>query len=651
MAKISIITRAFNRLEYTVMCIRETYILAKNADYEHIIIEQSSSDGTKEWLKSLEIEGYYKIKVKYNEVNTGDGGGMKDGFDMISEDCKYILQLDNDLIPLTDNFLQKLSDIMDNDDNIGSIMLKREGVGHHLEMTELYKNYNGIELFHMKKMHGMFFRRDLLEKINYWTNKDTMGWVKHIPNVLHSWGYAIVKSPDIKILHIDTTGGQSKKFPKFFSSRIQGTNYKIFNYNNMKFNSEEYWENRYKSKSNSGSGSYGVLAEYKSDIINNFIKENNINDVVEFGCGDGNQLSKFVCNNYTGYDVSKTIINVCKEKFKNDINKKFYLYNEYKNEKYELSISLDVIFLLIENDVFEKYMTNLFNSSNKYIIIYSSNGDVSISSQSIHFQDRNFTNWVNENRKDFILVKKINNPHKFDEKINDGINTSVSNFYIFKKINNIKNFLIKHDNIKFEILCEDSFMCNYYSKNGLFYENKMLDYIKNNQICGLYIDVGAFIGNHSVFFSKMCDKCTGVMSYEPIIDSFKIFEENTKNINNVKGKNVAVGEKSGKCEMKIVIENTGMSYVSKINSGNIEMVTIDDEFKETKENIGLIKIDVEGYEYDVLKGSIDTINKFKPHLFIEIIGDISEIKLFLKQFGYENIQQFNNTPTYHFKPI
>ena len=59
-------------------------------------------------------------------------------------------------------------------------------------------------------------------------------------------------------------------------------------------NTLSYWENRYKNNGNSGAGSYGRLAEFKADVINNFIAENKITSVIEFGCGDGNQLSLFV---------------------------------------------------------------------------------------------------------------------------------------------------------------------------------------------------------------------------------------------------------------------------------------------------------------------------------------------------------------------
>lgn len=202
----------------------------------------------------------------------------------------------------------------------------------------------------------------------------------------------------------------------------------------MEFNSKQYWETRYKAKGNSGAGSYGILADYKAEIINDFILQKSIKSVVEFGCGDGNQLSKFVCQNYVGYDVSETIIDICKEKFKDDLSKNFFLYDEYNSEKYDLSLSLDVIFHLVEDNVFEDYMKKLFNSSKKYVIIYSSNGDI-LPNSAQHLHDRNFTNWVNENELNFVLIDKIINPYKYDPFIDDGKNTSISDFYIYERIN------------------------------------------------------------------------------------------------------------------------------------------------------------------------------------------------------------------------
>lgn len=196
-------------------------------------------------------------------------------------------------------------------------------------------------------------------------------------------------------------------------------------------NSKEYWESRYRAGGNSGAGSYGLLAEYKATIINAFIDKCNIENVVEFGCGDGNQLSLLKCKYYTGFDVSQTVIFNCRHKFKEDPTKSFY-FTPYKNEKYDLALSLDVIYHLIEDDIFEEYMRKLFQASQKYVIIYSSNGDVDIPLAK-HLLDRKFTDWIDNNIKDFKLIGKIDNPYKYKEG-RDATNTSISDFYFYEKI-------------------------------------------------------------------------------------------------------------------------------------------------------------------------------------------------------------------------
>jgi len=165
-----------------------------------------------------------------------------------------------------------------------------------------------------------------------------------------------------------------KRFPHF--ERIFR---KIFYFIKKLFfqDSKSWWEKFYSGGGNSAPGSYGVLAQFKAQIINDFVKKNKIKRVIEFGCGDGNQLSMFKIPNYTGLDVSKTIIQKNIKYFRKDKTKKFFLYPEaFDNTSFfktDLAISLDVIYHIIEDNAFNKYMKDLFNSSKKFVIIYSSN--------------------------------------------------------------------------------------------------------------------------------------------------------------------------------------------------------------------------------------------------------------------------------------
>ena len=198
---------------------------------------------------------------------------------------------------------------------------------------------------------------------------------------------------------------------------------------NLEFNSGIYWENRYRSCGNSGAGSFGPLAQFKADIINKFVAEHHIENIIEFGCGDGNQLELFSFKNYTGFDVSDTVLNVCKNKFQNIPQYKFKNISEYNNEKAELTLSLDVIYHLVEDNIYEQYMKQLFGAAEKYVIIYASNKD---EEQCIHVKHRKFTEWIEKNKPDWELLEFIPNKHPYSPDKN--IISSFADFYIFKKL-------------------------------------------------------------------------------------------------------------------------------------------------------------------------------------------------------------------------
>jgi len=203
------------------------------------------------------------------------------------------------------------------------------------------------------------------------------------------------------------------------------------------FNSKNFWLDRYAKKGNSGYGSYGILSTYKAAFINNFIKKKNLNSVIDFGCGDGNQLKLLNIPSYIGFDISSSIIEKCKNIFENDKTKQFKLLYDYNNETADITLSCDVIFHLTEDDVYNTYMTRLFNASKKYVIIYSSNTDVQEVPQPPHMRHRNFHNWIKNNVPEWKLLLHEKNPYPYiNAEISDPKNTSLSNFCIYeKKIN------------------------------------------------------------------------------------------------------------------------------------------------------------------------------------------------------------------------
>ena len=77
--------------------------------------------------------------------------------------------------------------------------------------------------------------------------------------------------------------------------------------------------------------------------------------------------------------------------------------------KADIVLSLDVIFHLIEDRIFETNMKHLFSVAQKYVIIYSSDTDKNLLTSDPHCKNRKFTKWVENNLPDWKLIKKIRN--------------------------------------------------------------------------------------------------------------------------------------------------------------------------------------------------------------------------------------------------
>lgn len=154
------------------------------------------------------------------------------------------------------------------------------------------------------------------------------------------------------------------------------------------------------------------------------------------------------------------------------------------------------------------------------------------------------------------------------------------------------------------------------------------------------IDGGAFIGDSAVIFSKEYS-FRNIYSFEP--DGFN-FIKLKENIAKYKMKDVIpVNKGISSKEEKVKLKIQGMaSSISPAGSEEIEVISIDKfvESNDSSINIGLIKFDIEGSEYDGIVGALDTIKKFRPVLLISIYHtgkDFFEIKSLLEKLdlGYK----------------
>lgn len=194
--------------------------------------------------------------------------------------------------------------------------------------------------------------------------------------------------------------------------------------------SAAYWEERYRKGGTSGAGSYTFLAEFKAEVLNGFVAEHAVRTVIEFGCGDGNQLRLAKYPSYLGFDVSDSAVERCRRLFAGDPSKSFRSVAEYAGERAELALSLDVIFHLVEDAVFDDYMRRLFAAGERYVIVYSSNTSSKLGVDDPHVKHREFKRWVDERAPDFRLLRHVPNRYPYAGDHHTG---SFADFFMFER--------------------------------------------------------------------------------------------------------------------------------------------------------------------------------------------------------------------------
>jgi len=203
------------------------------------------------------------------------------------------------------------------------------------------------------------------------------------------------------------------------------------------FGSGNYWSERYVEGGSSGCGSYGRLSVFKADVINGFLKEKGVVSVLDVGCGDAHQTSLFKIPKYTGLDISDECVRLNKKFFAGDDTKRFLKYEPSMPVIHaDLVLSLDVIYHLVEDDVFNDYMTYLFGCAERFVMIYSSNKDEQSFCQAQHVRHRRFSDWIRENVPDWELLGFVQNKYPLNGRSDM---ESFANFYVYAKQSKSKN--------------------------------------------------------------------------------------------------------------------------------------------------------------------------------------------------------------------
>lgn len=179
------------------------------------------------------------------------------------------------------------------------------------------------------------------------------------------------------------------------------------------------------------------------------------------------------------------------------------------------------------------------------------------------------------------------------------------------------------------------------------YEREFAFFVKMIPDKGIILDIGANIGITAVPLA-IRKKGAVVHAYEPIAENFAALSRVTSiyKLENIRLLNLALGQSTGVLKMIMPLQGNakqqGLSKMYEAGSTekgkiyDVQVVRLDDRYTD-KDQISAIKIDVENFEYEVLKGAGALLNRCKPMVYCELWNNDKRrlvLELMQQQHGY-----------------
>ncbi len=160
------------------------------------------------------------------------------------------------------------------------------------------------------------------------------------------------------------------------------------------------------------------------------------------------------------------------------------------------------------------------------------------------------------------------------------------------------------------------------------------------------VDIGANIGYYTLQLARLVGDNGKVFAIEPVPDTAKLLRKNldANGYHNVSVHEVALGAEAGKLKLYLSHQSEWASFKSKELPDtyiDVPLYTLDTLFGQ-EGRIDYIKMDIEGYEIEAIKGMRSILKKYSPGIFVEIhpsiVGKDAILKFLdeLKELGYED---------------
>ena len=163
-------------------------------------------------------------------------------------------------------------------------------------------------------------------------------------------------------------------------------------------------------------------------------------------------------------------------------------------------------------------------------------------------------------------------------------------------------------------------------------------YIRNGDVC---LDIGANIGNHAIYYAKICH-ASKIFAFEPVQSTFAILKKNielNQLENCIEALNVGLSDRKKSASIfHFEEENIGATQLTENKKGNLHLIALDDMYFPGA--IDYIKIDVEGMEYDLLRGAKTFFPKHNPVVYIEVWKEnFEKVNSLFQEYGYFIIEK------------
>jgi FkbM family methyltransferase len=215
---------------------------------------------------------------------------------------------------------------------------------------------------------------------------------------------------------------------------------------------------------------------------------------------------------------------------------------------------------------------------------------------------------------------------------------------------------VKDGSVQYEVCvphCQQDFIQKFLNTEGKPYELEMLRDMAYRLSPGdLVLDVGAHVGNHTFYLANAAK--AKIEAFEPNVELAAAMRETVEHCglqDRVRVHAVGVGSRAAQAHFKNALPDNLGAQELELGDGEIPILTLDS--LSFDEPVRLLKIDVEGMEFDVLEGAAALIQKDRPLLYIECRDERSlrNLSRWSAVNNYTWWEYFNATPTHLLRPV